>query len=96
MKQKWLNLPLENFSKPRCMAHNRSGALCTRFPMKNGRCRLHGGLSTGAKTLEGKRRSRWGNTQHGMYSIYFTEERKEFRRFMRQWKETEAAILRGF
>jgi hypothetical protein len=30
--------------------------------MKNGRCRLHGGLSTGAKTAEGIERIRRANT----------------------------------
>jgi hypothetical protein len=34
--------------------------------MKNGRCRLHGGLSTGPKTEEG--RARCGNWKHGLYS----------------------------
>lgn len=41
-----------------CGAKTRTGAPCKRKDMlKGGRCRLHGGLSTGPKTLEGKRRS---------------------------------------
>jgi hypothetical protein len=36
--------------------------------MKNGRCRLHGGLSTGAKTAEGLERIRKAVTKHGRYS----------------------------
>lgn len=41
-----------------CGAKTRSGTPCKRKDLlKGGRCRLHGGLSTGPKTLEGKRRS---------------------------------------
>jgi hypothetical protein len=36
--------------------------------MKNGRCRLHGGLSTGPKTETGKAKSRKGNYKHGLYT----------------------------
>lgn len=40
---------------PRCGAKTRSGEPCKRFGNKrNGRCKLHGGRSTGAKTPEGK------------------------------------------
>ena len=42
-------------SLPRCGAKTRSGKPCQRFGNKiNGRCKLHGGRSTGAKTKEGK------------------------------------------
>ena len=49
----------------RCGAKCRDGHACrapavwdyTRNRPKNGRCRMHGGLSTGPKTPEGKRRS---------------------------------------
>lgn len=41
-----------------CRAKTREGTPCKRKDLlKGGRCRLHGGLSTGPKTLEGKRRS---------------------------------------
>lgn len=36
--------------------------------MKNGRCRMHGGKSTGPRTAEGRERSRLANTKHGRYS----------------------------
>jgi len=40
---------------PRCGAHARStGESCKAKAMENGRCRNHGGMSTGAKTEEGK------------------------------------------
>lgn len=41
--------------KKQCGAHARStGAPCKAKALPNGRCKLHGGLSTGPKTLEGK------------------------------------------
>lgn len=44
--------------KNTCGAKTRAGTLCQRRDLlRGGRCRLHGGLSTGPKTLEGKRRS---------------------------------------
>ncbi|OEG73928.1 hypothetical protein BEL05_15600 [Shewanella colwelliana] len=44
---------LENL--PKCGAKTRSGNPCQRYGNKaNGRCKLHGGRSTGAKTKEGK------------------------------------------
>jgi hypothetical protein len=39
---------------PRCGARNRAGHPCRAPAMKNGRCRSHGGKSTGPKTPEGK------------------------------------------
>lgn len=42
-------------SKKQCGAHARStGALCKAKALPNGRCKLHGGMSTGPKTLEGR------------------------------------------
>ena len=37
--------------------------------MRNGRCRLHGGLSTGPRTPEGLARSRRARWTHGGYSV---------------------------
>tara|TARA_R110002124_G_scaffold28707_7_gene100903 strand:- start:5378 stop:6028 length:651 start_codon:yes stop_codon:yes gene_type:complete len=42
-------------SLPKCGAKTRNGKSCKRYGNKvNGRCKLHGGRSTGAKTKEGK------------------------------------------
>jgi hypothetical protein len=46
--------------------------------VKNGRCRPHGGLSTGPKTLEGIERIRRAVTKHGRYSKSVREERKHY------------------
>jgi hypothetical protein len=41
----------------RCCAHARSTGLpCAAKAMKNGRCKNHGGMATGAKTQEGRER----------------------------------------
>lgn len=40
----------------RCGAHSRSSGMpCKAKALKNGRCRFHGGLSTGPRTEAGKR-----------------------------------------
>lgn len=41
-----------------CGARTRAGAPCKRRDLyRSGRCKLHGGLSTGPRTAKGKRRS---------------------------------------
>ena len=61
--------PSGDFSKAsRCGAKNRCGVPCQCPGMANGRCRLHGGSSTGAKTAEGIERIRTAVTRHGRYS----------------------------
>lgn len=62
----WKNESLWKKNRPLCGAKCRDGHSCkakvvvdskTGEPI-NGRCRVHGGLSTGAKTQEGKDKSR--------------------------------------
>lgn len=48
---------------------------CRQPAMKNGRCRLHGGKCTGAKTKEGRQRMIEANTKHGFYSEKAIAER---------------------
>lgn len=52
---------------PRCGARNRAGEPCRAPAMCNGRCRSHGGKSTGPRTQEGLRRLRAARTVHGFY-----------------------------
>ena len=40
-----------------------TGLPCRAKALSSGRCKLHGGLSTGAKTLEGKLKS-WANLRN--------------------------------
>jgi hypothetical protein len=55
-----------NWPGVRCLAKTRRGTECQSAAYKhNGRCRLHGGLSTGARTLEGLKRISEANLKHG-------------------------------
>ena len=48
---------LGRFIATRCGAMTRKGTPCRCKGMKNGRCRLHGGMSTGPRTPEGRLRA---------------------------------------
>ncbi len=55
-----------NWQGVRCLAKTRRGTKCQSAAYKhNGRCRLHGGLSTGARTPEGLQRISEANLKHG-------------------------------
>ena len=61
-----------------CSAKTRSGNPCQKPPMKGkNRCRLHGGLSTGPRTEEGKARIAAAQYKHGRRSKAFVEIRKK-------------------
>lgn len=69
---------------PRCGAKTRAGTPCKRAALRNAkgihtRCPLHGGLSTGAKTTEGRERIGKANLKHGRYSKATLESKKWFR-----------------
>jgi hypothetical protein len=44
--------------------------------MPNGKCRLHGGKSTGPRTIEGIERIRAARTKHGRYTAEMIELRR--------------------
>ena len=52
---------------PRCGARTRSGCACRAPAMQNGRCRMHGGKSTGPRTAAGMARMIAAKTTHGDY-----------------------------
>lgn len=67
---------------PRCGAKSkRSGNPCRGWAMPNGRCRMHGGASTGARTEAGKARIRAAvvaaNTTHGIYASALRADERE-------------------
>src|SRR5271170_2050938 len=67
----WLrngNPPGDFMSALRCGAQTRRGTACQCPAMANGRCRLHGGLSTGPRTRHGIERIRKANSKHGRYT----------------------------
>ena len=74
-----------------CGAKTRSGAPCEKFPMDcKRRCRLHGGLSTGPKTVAGRAVISAANTKHGRYKNWREKQAKgrhyqgEIKRVMRE------------
>ena len=61
---------------PKCTAYARSANRRCRQPaMKNGKCRFHGGVSTGPRTAQGKINSREANRKHGRYSEKEVQDR---------------------
>ena len=86
------NPPGDFSMAPRCGARNRRGSPCQCPAMRNGRCRLHGGLSTGAKTLEGIERIRCAVMKHGRYSRQAIAERKFYRGLVQECRETLETI----
>ncbi len=62
---------------PRCGARTRAHAACRQPAMRNGRCRLHGGKSTGPRTQAGLERCRRAAWRHGGRSRAFAALRHE-------------------
>ena len=78
----------------RCGAKTRSGEPCSKFPIKGKRrCGLHGGLSSGPKTAEGRARIAQANLRHGNFVGWRAHREKEkyyfgeIRRIMREAKD---------
>ncbi len=64
---------------PRCGARTRAGGCCRQPAMRNGRCRLHGGISTGPRTAEGRARCARARRTHGGYTREITNLRRAAR-----------------
>lgn len=56
-----------------CGAKTRSGAPCKNKAMQNGRCRMHGGKSTGPKDLSKIRKNK-NSEKHGLFSKYLPQD----------------------
>ena len=76
---KWLGPPHEEIS--RCGAKTRPGHPCGHYAMKNGRCRYHGGKSTGAKNPH-------SSIKHGHYTKKAIENRKAMNQFLKLARKT--------
>ena len=72
---------------PRCGARTRRRKPCQASAMANGRCRMHGGTSTGPRTQKGLQRSKKANYKHGFYSAEMIAERRCIRRLLRESRE---------
>src|SRR5262249_43827339 len=65
---------------PRCGARSKgTGKPCRAAAMPNGRCKVHGGKSTGPRTPEGLERSKRARWKHGYYSREAKAERSRVR-----------------
>jgi hypothetical protein len=90
----WLkngNTPGDLSTAARCGAKTRRGTPCQCPAMANGRCRLHGGLSTGPKTEAGIARIRQARLKHGR----FTKAAKAERRYIRELISASRSALKG-
>jgi hypothetical protein len=77
----------------RCGSHaRRTGWPCRGPAMRNGRCRMHGGRSTGPRTEEGRQRAKIANFIHGMFSAEQVAENKECRELIKQFRELQLKI----
>ena len=91
----WLkndNLPGDFLSASRCGARTRKKTTCQAPAMKNGRCRMHGGSSTGPRTPEGLERSQHANWKHGAYSRDERDRRRRTRQLLRDCRALFAQL----
>jgi hypothetical protein len=89
------NPELSSSSKP-CAAKNRDGSFCRVIGMANGRCRVHGGVSTGPRTSEGLARSKRSNYKHGYYSVEAIAEQRHNYRRMQELRHGLKQVDTGF
>ena len=69
----------------RCGAHARqTGKPCKQPAMNNGKCRLHGGKSRGAKTRRGERIARLANYRHGERSKAQMAKKRQMTTFINE------------
>ena len=90
----WLrngNTPGDPNLAPRCGAKTRRGTPCRSPAMSNGRCRMHGGASTGPRTAEGLARARHARWKHGFYSVAEQASRRQARQLLNDSRE----LLKG-
>jgi len=89
----WLkngNPPGDYSQALRCGAKTRRQTPCRGPAMRNGRCRMHGGTSTGPRTAAGLKRSRRARWKHGGYSQEVRDIRALARRNREQFRTLNA------
>lgn len=90
-------------AKKRCGAKTRSGEPCKNGAMENGRCRMHGGKSTGAPPEKMKKNK--NSEKHGLFAKHLPpetlelveqfEQEEQITRLKRNIAIQEAAIIRS-
>ena len=86
------NRPGDFLAAKRCGARARCGGACRQPAMANGRCRLHGGLSTGPRTPAGLARSRRARLTHGARSAPMRALLREARLHARRTRALRARL----
>jgi len=86
--------PGDFLAAPRCGARTRSGGCCRQPAMRNGRCRMHGGLSTGPRTATGRARCAAARRTHGFYAAETIALRREANARIRRLRLLTAAVRR--
>jgi hypothetical protein len=92
----WLkngNPPGDLRNAKKCGAKTRRKSACQAPAMTNGRCRMHGGMSTGPRTAAGIEAIRRSRTIHGFYSKTAVLERRAARLAYREFRRFLAALL---
>jgi hypothetical protein len=79
---KWKGPPHDEIQK--CGAKTRSGGFCGHYSMPNGRCRYHGGKSTGAKNSVIK---------HGRYTKEAMEETRLVNELIREANQVATKVI---
>ena len=86
----WLYGP--DWQGQKCEAKTRRGTLCQRpAKLPVGKCRLHGGHSTGPRTAEGHARLVASKIIHGKFTA---EKRANARRFAEQGRQIRAELAK--
>lgn len=81
------NHPCDIWSLPKCSANSKStGEQCKQPAMKNGKCRFHGGKSTGAS------KGNQNALKHGYYAAETIRQRKAVRVLLKKTVETMEKI----
>jgi hypothetical protein len=80
---------------PRCGARTRAGCPCRQPAMANGRCRMHGGLSTGPRTPAGLARSRAARLTHGYRTAELIGLRSRAAHAARRLRSLNRALAAG-
>jgi len=81
--------PLPMHASSRCGAKTRNGAPCKSGAMRNGRCRMHGGMSPGAP------KGNQNAYKHGHYSADAIEARRQMAEFNRETRALINTITRN-
>ena len=87
-QSKWINLCGSGGARC-CGARTRSAGECRQPAMANGRCRLHGGKSTGPRTADGLRRLSEARTKHGA----FGKTSRQVRAIVRSLKASSKQLI---